>query len=111
MSISSEKLDDIRNQSLVEIAIDVHFYWEYKHCKKYVYHKWLYVHSRNEFIRKLKINYPSITADEIFNFIRIYLCYHSTENSDYFFPKKQLWIFNFSFTGLYLKKEVDPEYF
>ena len=50
MSISPEKLDDIRNQSLLEIAIDVHFYWEYKHCQEYFYHKWLYVHSRNEFI-------------------------------------------------------------
>ena len=71
MSISPEKLDDIRNQSLLEIAIDVHFYWEYKHCQEYFYHKWLYVHSRNEFIRKLKIKYPLITSDEIFNFIKM----------------------------------------
>ena len=105
MTISLEKLDEIRNQSILENAIDVHFYWEYKHCRKIFYQKWIYVHNRNEFIRKMKIKYPFITADEICNFIKIYLRHDSTENHYYFLHEKQVWIRNFGFLGPYLKEK------
>ena len=59
----------------------------------------------------MKIKYPSITADKVCNFIRIYLCYNSTKNIDYFLPEKQVWIRSFGFVGPYLKEEGDPEYF
>ena len=92
MSVSPEKLDDIRNKRLLENAIDVHFYWEYKHSKKYFYQKLLYVHNRNKIIKKFKIYYPSITDEEICKFIKLYLYYHTNENGDCFLKEKQLWI-------------------
>ena len=105
MTISLEKLDEIRNQSILENSIDVYFYWEYKHCRKFFYEKRIYVHNRNEFIRKMKIKYPFITADEICNSIKIYLRHDSTENRYYFLHEKQIWIRNFGFLGPYLKEK------
>ena len=111
MSILLEKLDEIHNQNILEKAINIYFYWEYKHCGKFFYQKWLYNQNRNKFIRKFKKKYPSTTADETSNFIKIYLRYHPSEDHDYFFQEKQLWITNFGFVGPYLKEEGDPEYF
>ena len=81
----NEKLDDIQNQSLLENAIDVHFYWKYKKLRKQFYQILLYVHNRNEFIRKLKIKYPWITDEEIWKLFKLYLRYHPNENGDYIF--------------------------
>ena len=81
----NKKLDDIRNQSLLENATDVHFYWKYKNCRKHFYEKLLYVHDRNELIEKIKIRYPCITDEEIWKFFKLYLCYHPNENGDHFF--------------------------
>ena len=84
----NEKLDDIQNQSLLENAIDVHFYWKYKKLRKQFYQILLYVHNRNEFIRKLKIKYPWITDEEIWKLFKLYLRYHPNENGDYIFRGK-----------------------
>ena len=110
MSISFEKSDEIGNQSILENAFDIHFYWECKHCINFFYRKWLYVQNKNDNCWWIK-TIPSIIAGEIFNFINIYLRYHPSEGYDYFFKEKEIWIMNTDFVGPYLKQEGDPEYF
>ena len=70
-TISQEILDGKRNLSLLENALNVHFLWQYKFMKKRLNLKWAYVQSRDEFVRKFRLRYHSITDEEIENFIRI----------------------------------------
>ena len=43
--------------------------------------------------------------------MRIYLSYDSSEDHDYFFKEKEIWIMSLGFCGPYLRQVGDPEYF
>ena len=112
-TISQEILDGKRNLSLLENALNVHFLWQYKFMKKRLNLKWAYVQSRDEFVRKFRLRYHSITDEEIASFIRIYIMYEPAENdceqSDLYF-EEAYWICRICFLSPYLKEEGDYNY-
>ena len=80
------------------------------HCRKpdgYFDKKNKYVALRDKFIEKIRIKYPQMSDEEIFNFISIYLIYESIKNnykSDFLFDGTIP--FNIiSFVGPYCKKK------
>ena len=92
MTASLDKIEEIQNRSILENAIDVPFYQEYKYSEKYFHKNWLYSQNRNEFIQKMKIKCAGITGDEVSNFIKIYLCSHPSEITTIYFSKVRfLW--------------------
>ena len=55
-TISQEILDEKRNLSLQENALNVHFLWQYKFMKKRFNLKWAYVLSRDDLLENLGLD-------------------------------------------------------
>ena len=105
MSVISKVLPE--EDSLLEIVIDVFYYL---HCRKpdgYFDKKNKYVALRDKFVEKIRIKYPQMSDEEIFNFISIYLIYESIKNnykSDFLFDGR-IPFNRISFVGPYCKKK------
>ena len=105
MSATSKVLPE--EDSLLEIVIDVFYYL---HCRKpdgYFDKKNKYVALRDKFVEKIRIKYPHMSDEEIFNFISIYLIYESIKNnykSDFLFDGR-IPVNRISFVGPYWKKK------
>ena len=70
---NQETENRIKENSLLESVINVYDYFEFVKTKGHFYLNWLYYFNREEFLRKMKLRYPTATEAEIKNFIRIYL--------------------------------------
>ena len=68
---NQETENQIKENSLPENGINVYVYFEFAKTEGHFYLKWLYCLNRKEFLRKMKLRYPTDTKVEIKNFICI----------------------------------------
>ena len=71
--INEERLNQIKEVTILENALSMYSLYEYKFEEGKVGLKWLYKRHKEEFIRKFKQKFPGAGDDKIKNFIRIYL--------------------------------------
>ena len=74
-----------------------------------------YIKLRNEFIEKLRVEYPQMTDAEVFNFSKIYLLFnedsHTKSNKSNFLFDERIPINRISWMGPYLQKAGDWKYY
>ena len=106
-----ERLEEIKQKSLLELALSVSCLNECLDQEGKKDLKWLYFKNKQEFVKKFKQKFENTNNEVVTNFIRIY--WQPTFEDEFLFYNENgdEWkITKSCFMGIYLKESIDHNY-